>query len=84
MEKGKDSVLQCFVCGEPAAAYGCININGSEPRRICKACFNDPDTIVPKLLGVPDMVVEDGGKASPEEIREIADAMLEMEHSTVH
>jgi hypothetical protein len=95
MEKGNDSVPQCSVCGEPAApwpwpngpeklAYGCISINGSDPRLICEACFNDPDTIGPKLLGALGMVVEDGGEASPEEIREIADAMLERDHSTVH
>jgi hypothetical protein len=95
MEKGNDSVLQCFVCNGAAAtwpwpdgpeqlAYGCISVNGSDIRPICEACFNDPDTIGPKLLGAPDMVVKDGGEASPEEIREIAVAIRERDDSNVH
>jgi hypothetical protein len=95
MEKGNDPVLQCFVCGGAAAtwpwpdgpeklAYGWISINGSDIRLICEACFNDPDTIGPKLWGAPDMVVEDGGEASLEEIREIAVAMRERNDSNVH
>jgi hypothetical protein len=95
MEKGNDPVPQCFVCGGAAATwpwpngpeklgYGWISVNGSDIRLICEACFNDENGIARKLLGAPDMVITDGGVASPEQVREIADAMRERDDSNVH
>jgi hypothetical protein len=93
MTQGNDAVLQCFVCHGPATTWpdndgtlrwGCISVNGDDIRPLCEACFNDENGIARKLLGAPDMVITDGGVASPEEVREIADAMRERDDSSVH
>jgi hypothetical protein len=88
---------RCFLCDGPAKswphegaqAHGVVRVNGETFLSLCERCFNsnnnDRDNqLARKIMGSPDMVIHEGGKASTEHIREIAGALKERERSSKH
>jgi hypothetical protein len=89
---------RCYACDGPAhdwpwpgglaqLGYGCAVLNETELVPICEACFGSrhvSDAIARRFYGMPDLKITEGGEASPEAVREIADALKAKEGGHVH
>ena len=68
-------------------AHGFAYINDEVSLPLCEACFNAEgrdNQVARKVMGSPDMVIQEGGEASLEHVREIAGALKERKHSSEH
>jgi hypothetical protein len=73
--------------GAPAMTHSFARINNEITLPLCEACFNSKERgnqVARKVMRSPDMVIQEGGEASPEHVREIADTLKERERSSKH
>jgi hypothetical protein len=73
--------------GHPPMAHGAALINKETTVPLCEMCFGAPDRDMQmprKVMGSPDMDVQEGGAASAEHIIEVADAIREREQASSH
>jgi hypothetical protein len=87
---------QCFACdglapawpwpdGPHSPAYGFALINYERILPICEACFKtNGDAVVRRFWNAPDLKISEGGEASMETIRQIADALAVKDEATSH
>ena len=73
--------------GAPPVAHSFAYINDEVSLPLCEACFNSKERdhqVTRKVMNAPNLLIHEGGEASPEHVREIAGALKEREHSSKH